>query len=338
MTTRLPAEWEPHRACWLAWPQLEDEWPGHLDGARGEIAALASQIARLGGERVHLLVDESEAARVAARLGQEIAAKSITLEHIPYGDVWTRDTLPLFSIRGSALVANVFDFDGWGGKYLMPGDAELGQRVATRLDAETHARSLVLEGGALEVNGEGLALTTEDSVFLRNSDRDWAQTEALLLEALDLEKIVILRGSLLGDHTDGHIDTLARFVSATEIVVMRAATGDPNADVLRRIHAQIEYMCEDHGLPFQIHTIPSPGALLSDAGELLPGSYLNFYIANEAVFVPAYGVPSDEEARLALEAFFPGRRVHSSPARHLLTGGGAIHCVTHQEPSLGKDA
>ncbi len=338
MSSRLPAVWEPHHACWLAWPRLAAEWPGHFEGARDEIAQLARQIATSGGELVRLLVDEADLAQVTARVAPEIEAGRVCLERLPFGDVWTRDTLPFLSVRGDRLVANVFSFDGWGGKYCMAGDAELGSAVATRLGAETHHSALIVEGGALEVNGEGIALTTADSLFARNSHLESAETEASLMEALELERVFTLYGALINDHTDGHIDTLMRFVSPGELVIMWPARGDPNRQTMVQMHAQALYMIEDHELNWTVHQIPSPGVVPSDEGAPLPASYLNFYIANEAVFVPAYGVPSDEPARIALEALFPDRQTYSSPARHLISGGGAIHCVTHQEPALEGSA
>lgn len=332
--SRLPAEWEPHRACWLAWPHLADEWPGHFEGARDEIAGLAQQIATLGREHVHLLVASPEdRALLEQRLRAEMSAKRITLdESIAFGDAWTRDTLPFFSLREGKLVAQVFGFDGWGGKYLMPGDGELGAVVASRLGVETHQSPLWVEGGALEVNGSGLGLTTEHSLFVRNAERTRAEVDSTLSEALNLEKLVCLRGALENDHTDGHIDTLARFVSPHVVVVMRPAKDDPNEAVMTSIHEQLVRASEDRGLDLRIEELPSAGAVYSDEGELLPASYLNFYIANEAVLMPAYGVATDEDARLALQAHFPTRPVYASPARHLITGGGAVHCCTHQEP------
>ncbi|NOY92841.1 MAG: agmatine deiminase family protein [Deltaproteobacteria bacterium] len=240
------------------------------------------------------------------------------------------------SVRGAELVANVFSFDGWGGKYRMSGDVELGAALASRLGAETHQRALVLEGGALEVNGEGIALTTAGSLFDRNSERDPVEIEAMLLEALELERVFTLHGALINDHTDGHIDTLVRFVSPHELVMSWPARGDPNGQTMVRIHAQILCMIEDHDLNWTVHQIPSPGVVLSDEDAPLPASYLNFYIANDAVFVPAYGVANDAPARIALKSLFSDRQTYSSPARHLIHGGGAIHCVTHQEPALGE--
>jgi len=336
--THLPAEWAPHEACWMALPHLPEEWPGHYEDARDELLELARQVATTGGETLHLLVgNEDDAAQVQARVGDQMTRGEIVLERGTFGDAWTRDTLPFFVHRGAALCAEIFRFDGWGGKYLMTGDDMLADDVAARLDISPRHHDLVLEGGALEFNGAGAALTTEDSLFLRNTPRDWAETERMVKDALGLEQLFVLRGSLANDHTDGHIDTLARFTSERSVVVMRGEPGDTNADTLMKIHAQCEYMIEDHGLDWSLHTIPSPGTILDDDGAPLPASYLNFYVANEAVLVPAYGVATDEEARAMLEPLFEGRVVRSVPARHILSGGGAIHCVTHQQPVRGSE-
>lgn len=321
----------------MAWPRLPEEWGDHYEQARNELLELARAIAIEGGETLRLLVaNESDLAIVEERAGAEVRAGLLVAELGEFGDAWTRDTFPFFLDHAEETRAAIFRFDGWGGRYLMPGDDSVGGDVARRLELRSHEHDLVLEGGALEVDGEGVGLTTEDSLFVRNAARDREETELVVREALGLRLLLNLHGALLNDHTDGHIDTLARFAPGPALVVMHASEGDPNADVLESIHEQSRCMITAHDLHHRMHSIPSPGLVPDDDGAPLPASYLNFYIANRAVLVPAYGVAADEDARAALEPLFPGRKVVSIPARHILTGGGAIHCVTHQQPVLRR--
>lgn len=330
---RLPAEWEPHSACWMAWPHLREEWPDHFEQAREELLGLARAIANEGGEVVRLLVrSDDDREELALRLADELRAERIALEPMAFGDAWTRDTLPFFVEEHGELRSVCYRFDGWGGKYPMDGDLDLSGRVAGSLGFPTESRDLVLEGGAIEVDGRGFGLTTEDAVFARNAPRDWAEIEREVCEGLGLSKLVMLRGCLLNDHTDGHIDNLARLCPGGKVVTARAGADDPNHDTWLKIHVQLEYMIEDHALDLEIRTLPSPGAVHGSDGALMPANYLNFTIANRAVLVPAFGVDTDEQAREVLAQLFEDRKVVSIPARHILSGGGGPHCVTHQQP------
>jgi agmatine deiminase len=241
--------------------------------------------------------------------------------------------------RASALqeIALVdWDFNGWGNKYLAALDNEIPTHVAAILGGvEPFSPGLVMEGGSLEVNDGGLALTTRQCLLAptRNAGQDEASLERALAEYLGLLHIIWLDHGLEGDHTDGHIDTLTRFVNDTTIVTSVCAdTADPNhvtlaanLDVLRRARGA-------NGEPFRVVELPIPSGRVEFEGERLPLTYANFYVTNQSVLVPVYGAPEDQQALEILKPLFPGRDVVGLSARALITGGGAFHCVTQQQP------
>lgn len=312
MNVRVPAEHASHAAVWMAWPYREDEWPD-LAAAQREIHAFMGAIGRT--EPVRLLVHpEIEAPELPPGVEPVRAA---------YGDCWTRDTAPIFAVRDGSPVALVFRFDGWGGKFRMPGDEDLATRIASLAGVEAVHHEWVLEGGAVEFDGAGTLLTTR-CVELRNPGLDM---DALLREAFGVERVVILDGALANDHTDGHIDTLARFVAPGRVACMVPAPGDPNAEVLEAVARGLERA----GL--EIAPLPSPGAVFDGEGKLLPASYCNYYLANGQVLVPTYGAAADDAAVEALAALFPDREVRGVAARAIIQGGGALHCITQQQPA-----
>jgi agmatine deiminase len=332
----VPAEWEEHVAVWMAWPHLEHEWPD-LAGARAEIAALVRAIAET--ETVELLVDPS--VTEVPDLGP-----NVNVRRMPYGDSWTRDTSCIFARDHQGPIALCFRFDGWGGKYLMPGDESLAGRIAAASGLRARNHELVLEGGSLEFDGAGTLLTTVDSVVPRNAapfvgrqvesvdearailDEEELDLGLELVHAFGVQRVVWLDGRLQNDHTDGHIDTLVRFVKPGEVLAMKPEAGDPNGAMLLGLLEQLL------AAKLVVHEIPSPGAVTSSSDELLAASYTNYYLANEQVLVPIYGSPHDEAAVAAIAALFPGRRTRGLMAKKILEGGGAFHCITQQQPKV----
>jgi agmatine deiminase len=301
---------------------------GHLLEAQRSIAELCVALATVGDERVRLLVKD-ERLRDEAR---KLVAERCELEFVlaDYGDCWVRDTLPLFGRNADGSSgALAFEFNGWGGKYEMAHDGEIGDWVARRSGARTASSSWVLEGGALEFDGQGTYLSTRSCVFHpeRNPGRTEQQFEAELKRLVECERLVWLERGLEHDHTDGHVDMLARFVEPGRVVCMRPAPNDPNETVLRELAETLEEA------DLEVISLPSPGAV-SWRGEWLPGSYCNFYIANRAVVVPCYGTPSDRETLDILTDCFPNREIVGLEARDLLWGGGVFHCVTQPEPEV----
>jgi agmatine deiminase len=334
---RYPAEWERHSACWLAWPSATDLWQDDLTQAVEEFIGLVKAIVA-GDEKVELLVpDERHEAIAATRLAGLLSQQKLRFHRIPYGDIWVRDTGPIFLDAGGVIAARAFRFNGWGGKYELPGDPDVGERIAKAARIPLLRYPFVLEGGALESDGEGTCLTTRQCLLNRNRN-GWsqAQAEAALRDALGFRHFVWLDEGLQNDHTDGHIDTLARFVAPGRVVCMApSGADDPNAAVLRAIERRLATAVDAAGRKLDVVTVPSPGYVANEAGDPMPASYMNFYIANGSVVVPMFGSEHDERAVDALAKLFPNRKVVGLPALAILTGGGAFHCITQQQPSGG---
>ncbi len=276
---------------------------------------------------MRLLVRNAEIeARARSLIGDMANLRYVTSD---YGDCWLRDTAPLFGHTSNGeLGALCFEFNGWGGKYEMPFDAGVGRWLTGRLRARRFECPIVLEGGALETNGQGTFLTTASCALNPNRNRGLTRDafEKALGDRVSIERLIWLDEGLKHDHTDGHVDMIARFVGLDTVVCMRSIPGAPNAAVLRSIEQKL------HAARLNVVGLPAPPALRAPNGEPLPASYCNFYIANAAVIVPTYGVPEDETALEEIAKAFAGRQVIGLPAADLLRGGGAFHCVTQAEP------
>ncbi|MEM1022183.1 MAG: agmatine deiminase family protein [Myxococcota bacterium] len=320
-SVRRPAEWELHRAVWTAWPEHED-WGQELESARAELAAMARALSE-SGEQVRILVQDDH-----AQDAPELTEPGIELCPIPYGDIWLRDTGPLFVWEASGrLGARCFAWNGWGERFDYPRDEGLAERIVQDLGLEVIRRNWVLEGGAIDGNGDGTCLSTRQCLLNDNrGGRSEAEVEVRLREDLGYERVVWLDQGLLNDHTDGHVDTVARFVGPDRVICMVPSPGDPNAKQLR----DIERALRSSG--FEVSTIPSPGEVRGLDGTLMPASYVNFFIGNELVVVPTYGTSFDEAAVRGVASSFPKRRVIGLSARALLSGGGAFHCITQEQP------
>jgi agmatine deiminase len=325
MTLRQPPEWAPHRAVWIGFPSHPELWEEDLEPARAEVAAFALAVHAEGrGEEVRLVAADAESARSAA-----VRAPFATVVQEPFGDIWLRDTGPLLVSDGRTRAARSFRFNGWGRKYELEGDDSLGPRLARTIEIEAERFDWVLEGGAIDVDGTGLAVTTEQCLLNpnRNPGVSREQIEARLREQLGIDRLLWLGEGLLNDHTDGHVDNLARFVAEGRIALPAPAdSDDPN----RGIYEDARRRAEAFGL--NVAEIPSPGRVERD-GEIVPASYMNFYIGNAAVVVPLYGAPNDEAAVAAVQALFPDRRAVGQRADHVLTGGGSFHCISQQVPA-----
>ncbi len=321
MSVTTPAEWSPHRSLWVGFPSHAELWEDDLAPAQDEVAALARALADPGGERVRLLV-RGEAAEAAAR--ERLAgAPGVEIVRGAFGDVWLRDTGPIFARRDGTAVAAAFRFNGWGGKYVLDEDDQVADQVAAASGTPRVDHDFVLEGGALDHDGFGTVLTTVQCLLNPNRNPGWTAqaAEAALGEALGARRVLWLGEGLANDHTDGHVDNLARFV-APGVVMCPIAYGrdDPNTaaynDAARRLASM---------------RAPSPGRIEVD-GEVVPASHMNFVVADRAVIMPVYEDRACALALDALRAAFPEREVIGLPARALLTGGGAFHCITQQEP------
>jgi agmatine deiminase len=325
MTMIMPPEWAPQDWIWIGFPHLAEEWPGWLEPAQVQMAAFASAVAE-SGQEVRLLVrDEANEARARA-----LVSGKVTLERRVYGDVWLRDTGPLVVHEADGTrTARRFGFNGWGEKYLMPGDMEIGAALARDAGLAIEASPMILEGGALDGDGTGLVATTEQCLLNPNRNPQMSRTdiEAELAARLGFTRVLWLCDGLVNDHTDGHVDNLARFAGPNRLIVPEATgKGDPNA----AIYADAAARTSDAGV--EVVRIPSPGRIERD-GRIEPASYVNFAITSRLVVVPTFGSPHDAEGVAAIAALFPDRDTIGLPGEAVLAGGGGFHCASQQMPA-----
>lgn len=341
MTLYMPAEWHRHEATILTWPHDESIWRGEHARVERCFVEIASRLSAV--ERVLINVPDAEwEQRVLRLLKSEGATMSaVRMLQVASNDVWARDHGPTMVLERQAdefsrrLMVH-WRFNAWGGKYESQLDAQVPERLAELLGWEREVVDLVMEGGALEVNGAGDLLTTE-SVLLnpnRNPGVGRAQLEQVLSRWLGVRQILWLGDGLLGDDTDGHIDDIARFVDEQTVVVVcpddpahpdHAAMQD-NIDRLRTYRTHL-------GRPLRVVRLPMPEPVLF-GDEHLPASYANFYIANGLVLVPVFHQPSDGVALSTLSELMPSHDVVGIDCRALVSQYGAIHCVTQQVPAL----
>lgn len=325
MTFRFPPEWHPQDWLWIGFPHDPFEWPGFLPRAQEQIADFANAVAE-SGQEVRLIVrDEMNAMRARA-----LVSAKVKLEVRRYGDVWLRDTGPLVVSDGARREARRFGFNGWGEKYLMDGDQEIGAELAESAGLAVQTGDWILEGGALDTDGTGLAVTTEQCLLNpnRNPELSRGDIEAFLAEDLGFDRVLWLGDGLVNDHTDGHVDNLARFV-APNLLALPRATGedDPNAE----IYADAKARAEAFGVT--VREIPSPGRVETE-GRIEPASYMNFCITSKLVAVPIYGTAHDAEGVAAVASLFPDREVVGIMADAVLAGGGSFHCASQQMPRI----
>ncbi|MFC3713569.1 agmatine deiminase family protein [Sphingoaurantiacus capsulatus] len=328
MTARQPAEWLPHTATWTAWPSHPELWEEDLDPAREQVAALVRAITDGGaGEKVELLCANEDA---EANAREMLAGENVGFHRVGFGDIWLRDTGPIFLTSELGQVTAGFRFNGWGGKYVLEGDDRVAPQVAAWAGVPISRHDWVLEGGAIDVDGTGLVVTTEQCLLNPNRNRGITreEAEAKLRRDLGLDRVLWLGDGLANDHTDGHVDNLARFIAEGVLVLPEASDADdPNRDVFR------DALERAREARLEVVTVPSVGRLENEDGDIVPASYMNFYLSNTAVVVPTYGSRHDDSAVEAIGKLFPGRRAVGLPANAILTGGGSFHCITQQQPA-----
>jgi agmatine deiminase len=338
---RMPAEWEPHEATWLAWPCNVETWPDGLEPVRDAWIAMTAALCE--GEKVRILVnDETTQAIVQSRVEADCRNPANVRVHIiPNDDAWMRDAGPIFvtgkRMRGVQMIAHDFIFNTWGRKY-GPWDLDdaIPRRVAPLACCPVMVHNMVLEGGSIEVNGRGTLLTTKQCLLNPNRNPGLVQRdiEANLRRFFGVTNILWLEEGIDGDDTDGHIDDIARFVNPTTIVaVTEKNENDPNHTILARNVEALRAMRDQDGNPFRIVELPMPDRLEGPFGRS-PASYGNFYIANGVVLVPVFSCPNDETALGILRKEFPDRKVIGIECSKVVAGLGAIHCVTQQEPMI----
>ncbi len=340
----MPPEWAFHRSTWLSWPHKLESWPGKFEPVPAVFAELAYQLSRSEPVNINVLDEAMEAD--ARRLLQEKDPDGrftgrIRFHRIRTNDAWCRDHGPNYVFRENGghrdKVIIDWKYNAWGGKYEPYDDDDaVPARVAELQGFNRIAPGMVLEGGAIDVNGAGLLLTTEACLLNpnRNPTMDRASIEAMLGRYLGIRKVLWLGDGIAGDDTDGHVDDMTRFVGpSTVVTVVEDDPEDENYQVLQQNLERLRGFTDLDGMPLEIVTLPMPEPVWFD-GERLPASYANFYIANTAVLVPTYRCSRDQEAIETLRCCFPGREVVGIDCSDLIWGLGAIHCVTHEEPAL----
>lgn len=336
MTTLLPAEWAPQASVLLTWPRREGDFARWYDAVEQNFLKIAETISR---HQTVIIVREKDPQRLQQQLIRTGApAERIKVFVAPSNDVWARDHGPITIFRDKRPVHLDFQFNGWGGKFAADQDNLITGRLkaAGALTAPVETVDFVLEGGAIESDGAGTLLTTERCLLspTRNPKFDKAQVEEKLERWFGLKRVLWLkRGDLLGDDTDGHIDTIARFCDATTIAYQACEDrSDAHYEDLAAMAEELAALRSPFGKPYKLVPLPLPAPIHDDTGRRLPAGYANFLIINGAVLVPTYGDPNDAEALARLTPCFPNREVIGVDCRALIHQYGSLHCVTMQIP------
>ncbi len=343
---RMPAEWAPHAATWLAWPHEPKDWPGKFAAVPWVFAEIARQLQ--DGERIRLIVsskaDEKQAKQAFSDSG--VALERVDFFRCPTDRSWTRDFLPLFVKNKKERALVKWRFNGWARYKNHQRDEDAGMAVALaqklplalpEVSVRGRRRRFVLEGGAIDVDGEGTLLATEECLLdgrqARNRELGKAGSESVLRDYLGAEKVLWLERGIAGDDTAGHIDDFCRFVAPGKIVLAREPNRkDPNHRVLASAAERLRGARDARGRKLEVIPLPMPSPV-AFAGQRLPASYANFYIGNGAVLVPTFNDVNDRVALGLLTELFPSRRVVGIHSTDFVLGLGTIHCSTQQEPA-----
>ncbi|WP_343713423.1 agmatine deiminase [Inquilinus sp.] len=328
----MPAEWEPHSRCWMAWPCRDEVWGEHMDAARTAYADVARAIADF--EPVTLVCNPADVAEASLTLGNGTAIDVLSME---IDDSWLRDSGPTFLLdRNGHLAGAHWRFNAWGQKYQPYGrDAVVAKQILKHVGARRFRAPFVLEGGAVHVDGEGTVLTTEQCLLNpnRNPDLTKAQVEQNLRDWLGVSTVIWLPEGIEDDETDGHVDEIACFVRPGVVLALSTDDkSDGNFDTLQTNLDILRSAKDAKGRPLQVIEVPQP-ARQEHNGKRLSLSYVNFYIANGGIVMPAFDVAEDERAFRIIRDAFPNRRVVQVHARDIFLGGGGIHCITQQQPA-----
>ena len=338
---QMPPEWYPHESTWLAWPKNPRTWPHHQILQVQEVYLYLIELLS-PHERVNLLIDDDETEmHIRERLGAaDVSSDQIVFYQIKTADSWIRDYGPNFLIRKvESKIEQAFNhwqFNAWGNKYEdLKNDAHIPRHLETILAMPCFNPPVVLEGGAIEVNGKGVGISTSCCLLNQNRNPSHSKSEMVqyLKDYLGLRKILWLHRGLVGDDTDGHVDNLARFVNSQTIVCsLEEDPTDDNYEALLENYQYLQTFRDEQENPFQIIPLPMP-APIEGAQRRLPASYLNFYIANQLVLLPTFDDKQDASVTDTLQRLFPDRQVVGVDSRNLVWGHGALHCLTLQQPT-----
>ena len=352
----MPAEFEPHEGCFLIWPERPDSWAGGAYAARKAFVKVISAIARW--EKVTVFASYNQYENARASLPPQVRVAELSTD-----DAWARDVSPVIVKNAAGEIRGIdWGFNAWGGLYdglYFPWDRDnhVARKACDLLDIDCYdRRDFILEGGSIHADGEGTVMVTEECLLSpgRNPDLSREEIEQVLRDNLGAEKVLWLPYGIWGDETNGHVDNICAFTAPGEVVL--AWTDDERDPQYERSLRDLTYLQSQRdakGRPITVHKLPLPrpvyvteaecaalepmdGEPTRSPGERLAASYVNFYIANGGIILPAFGDPADEQAAEVLRCCFPGREIVSIPARDILTGGGNIHCITSQVPRRGK--
>jgi agmatine deiminase len=327
----MPAEWEPHEATWIAWPHNKEDWPGRFTPIPWVYAEIVKRLSAV--ERVRIIIQDDTAERAARRMLSKVGAHLPAVEfyHYPTNRVWTRDYAPCFLKNGDHRAMVDWKFNGWAKYANHELDNAIPLKIAKQFGLETWSPDVVMEGGAIDVNGNGLALATEECLLspvqARNPHLTREQIEETLADHLGIDRVLWLKNGIVGDDTHGHIDDLARFVDPDTVAICSEDNpSDENYGIL----------CDNESLlaryPVRSVRLPMPAPLYFN-GQRLPASYANFYIANKIVLVPTFNDANDRLALNILAELFEGREVIGINCTELVWGLGTLHCMTQQQPA-----
>ena len=342
---RMPAEWERHAATWIAWPHFRGDWPGKFDPIPWVFAEMIRNLAP--HERVEIAVPDAATEAKARKTLDRAGALSPNLRfHRWMTDrIWTRDSGAIFVEETGKLRALDFRFNAWAKYPNYAHDAKIGARMARAaktpvINPKSGKHKVILEGGSIDVNGLGVLLTTEECLLSKVQERNPGFTredyDRTFAEYLGIQKLIWLGNGIVGDDTHGHVDDLTRFVAPDTVITMvERNTADPNHAILSENLRRLRAATDQNGKKLQIVEIQMPRPLTFD-GRRLPASYGNFYIANGVVLAPVFNDPNDRIALNTLAELFPDRDVIPIYSGDFIWGLGAMHCMTQQQPALGK--
>ncbi|MEK6805706.1 MAG: agmatine deiminase family protein [Pseudomonadota bacterium] len=336
MTVSLPAEWAPQSTVMLTWPRADGDFGEHFAEVEHCFIEIAVAISRFQILHVNYGLAPSSLLERLSAAGADCSR--VRVMKIDSDDVWARDHGPITVFRDAKKIHLDFTFNGWGGKFPAERDTLITRALADMkaLDAPVETIAFVLEGGGIESDGLGTLLTTERCLLAptRNPQFSKQQIEEKLKTWFGLKRVLWLKhGDLLGDDTDGHIDTIARFCDASTIAYQACGdSSDPHYTMLRDMESELRALRQLDGTPYRLIALPLPGAIHDETGRRLPAGYANFLIINGAVLVPVYQDAHDAEALSLLRPCFPGREVLGIDCRPLIQQYGSLHCVTMQIP------
>jgi agmatine deiminase len=363
---RMPGEWEPHAATWLAWPHFRGDWPGKFEPIPWVYAEIIRNLVR--HERVELIVNDAESEKRARKVLHRANALSdkITFHCWPTDRVWTRDSGCTFVVSasdsgklrspagksvarptrrgtGGSLAAIKWRFNAWAKYPNWKKDEKIGSRMAKAARAHEirpvfNSERVVLEGGSIDSNGRGTLLTTEECLLSTEQQRNKClgreDYENVFRDYLGIKTVIWLGGGIVGDDTHGHVDDISRFVAPdTVVTVVEKNSSDPNYAALQENLRRLRAAMDQDGKPLRVIELPMPRPVIF-GGRRLPASYGNFYIANGIVLVPVFNDPNDRVALGILSEIFPDREVIGIYSGDLIWGFGAMHCMTQQQPGV----